>query len=94
MHLLSTALLEPEDEIDNNSGQQRNSQHRRPKPVVETALPASPNTLRSPVKRHQCIYHRSHCHECEQRGTNLAYAVAKVKQANSQAAEDDREVEP
>lgn len=52
MHLFSTALLEPEDEIDNDSRQQRNSQHRRPEPVVETALPASSNTLRSPVKRH------------------------------------------
>ena len=44
--------------------------------------------------RHERIYHRRHCDQCEQASADLADVVAEVEEADCQSAEDDGEVEP
>lgn len=45
------------------------------------------------MKRHESIYHRGHGHNREQARRDAPHVVAKVEQANGQAAQDDGEVE-
>jgi hypothetical protein len=46
------------------------------------------------VEGEQSIDHGHHGNESEEAGGNLANLVAEVKQSDSEAAEDDGEVEP
>lgn len=63
-----------------------------PQPCPSKCIMDTP--LSPPMERHQRIYHGRYRYQCEENCADLAYAIAKVKQAHGQAAEDYGEVEP
>lgn len=92
--VITSSARNPQNEIDNDSSQQRYSQNRRTEAVVKATLTPHPNALRAPVICHERIDHRSHGDECEEASRDLANLVAKVQKANGQSAKDNGEVEP
>jgi len=92
--LRASSPREPQHKVNNDSKQQRNSQHGRAKAIVEAALPSHADALRPPVESDERVDHCGQRDEGEQAGADLADAVAEVEQADGQAAEDDGEVEP
>lgn len=94
MSSVQLVVLHTQDEVDNDSSQQGNGQNSRAKSVVESALTATANTLRSPVKCDDCVDHGGHGDEGEETGRNATDAVTEVQQADGQTAQDDGEVQP
>jgi len=94
----------PQHKVHNNHRRQRNREHRRSEPIIESSpasrtLPDTNTTLIpypvcAPVEHTQGIDHRSHGNECEEPCGDLADLVAEVEEADGETAEDDGEVEP
>ena len=87
-------VLNAQDEVDHDSGQQGNGQNSRAEAVVEAALTTTPDTLGTPVECNDRINHGGHGDDGEQGGGDAANAVTEVQQTNGQAAQDDGEVQP
>jgi hypothetical protein len=92
--LFAIAHGQPENEVDNNSREQRDCQNRGTKSVIEATLSAHPNTPRAPVECEQRINHSHHSNKGEEPSANLSNSVTEVEKADCEAAEDDGEVEP
>ena len=84
----------PQYEINNNSGKQRNREYRRAQPIVKPALSPHSYALRPPMERKQRIQHGSHSDEREQACTDLTDFIAEIEEANGETTQDDSEVEP
>lgn len=63
--VVTTSSSNTEDKVDNNSGQQSNSQNGRTKAVVETALTSHTDALCSPVEGDECVDHGGHGNQGE-----------------------------
>ena len=85
---------DPQHKVDDDGAEQGNGQDGGSEAVVEAALAALADALGAPVEGHQCVGHGGHGNEGEEAGGDLANLVAKVEQADGEAAEDDGEVEP
>lgn len=92
--MIPTRPSNPQHKVHHHRCQQRNCQHGRPKPIIKPFLPTHPNTLCPPMERHERVEHGGERNEREEAGGDLADTVAKVEEADGQAAEDDGEVEP
>lgn len=85
---------QPEHEVDNDSSKQGQGEDGRTEPVVEAALAPHPYALCAPVECEEGVDHGHHGNDGEQAGANLSHLVAEVEKTDSQAAQDDGEVEP
>lgn len=95
MLLLPLGIIgDPQHEVHHHGKQQHNSQQRRTESVVKASLSPHPYALRTPVIRHQGIYHGQHGHAGEEKRRDKGRSVAEVEHADGQGAEDDGEVEP
>ena len=101
LHVLALAHDDAQHKIDNHRRGQRARQHRRAEAIVKTADAAGAtdgaagaDAARAPVEDAEGVEHGGHGDEGEAAGADLADAVAKVEQADGEAAEDDAEVEP
>lgn len=96
LHITSHTLIRShtQDKVDDDGSKQGESQHGRAEAVVEAALAALADAFGAPVEGDEGVYHGSHGDEGEEASADLADLVAKVEQADGQAAEDDGEVEP
>jgi len=92
--LLAISHGQPQHEIDNNSGEQRQRKDSRTEPVIETTLAPHPYALRAPMEREQGVDHGHHSDGSKQASTDLADPVTEVEKANGQSSEDDGEVQP
>jgi hypothetical protein len=92
--LLTPSPSNPQNKVDNNRQQQRNSQHCGTKAIIKAALASHADALRAPVESDKSVDHGRQRDEREEAGADLADAVTEVEQADGQAAEDDGEVEP
>lgn len=92
--LLAISHGQPQHEVDNNSGEQRQRKDSRTEPIIETTLAPHPYALRAPVEREKGVDHCHHSDSCEQASTDLADPVTEVEKANGQSAEDNGEVQP
>ena len=92
--LRTSSSSNPQNEVDNNREQQSNSQNRRTKAIVESALPSHANALCTPVECDKRVDHGHQGDECEESSADLSDAVTEVEKTDGEAAEDDGEVEP
>jgi hypothetical protein len=89
-----SCVRDPEHEINDNSQQQYDSQHSRPKTIIEASLAPQPDTLCPPMIRVKGVNHSRHGDDGEQEGGDESGPVAKVKHADCESPENDGEVEP
>lgn len=94
LSLVQLVVTHAEDKVDHDGGQQGNSKDSRSEAVVETALPAPTDTLRTPVKRHYGVDHGCHGNDGEQGGGDATDTVSEVEETHGQTTEDDGEVKP
>ena len=90
--MATTSSSNTEDKVDNDSGQQGNSQDSRTETVVETALTSHTNALCSPVEGDQGVDHCGHGDQGEQTSRDLADLVTEVEETDSETAQDDGKV--
>ena len=92
--LLTPSPSNPQNKVNNNRQQQRNSQHCGTKAIIKATLASHADALRAPVESDKSVDHGRQRDEREEAGADLADAVTEVEQTDGQAAEDDGEVEP
>ena len=92
--LRTSSSSDPQDKVDNDRKQQSNCKHRRAKAIIESTLPSHTDALRAPVECDERVDHGHQGDECEESSADLSDAVTEVEKADSEAAEDDGEVEP
>jgi hypothetical protein len=92
--LRTSSSSDPQNEVDNNRKQQSNSQNRRAKAIIESALPSHANALCAPVECNKRVDHGHDGNECEEACADLSDAVTEVEKTDGEAAKDDGEVEP
>jgi hypothetical protein len=80
---LATSTSNAENKVDNDRGQQSNSENSRTDTVIEAALATKADAASSPVEREEGVDHSRHSDECKEAGADLADLIAKVEQANS-----------
>lgn len=90
----STLGTHTEHEIDDDRSEKEEAQNGGPETVIVRAGATFANRRRTPMISDEGISHRGHGNEGEQCGRILAYAVAKVKQTDSKATNDNSEVQP
>jgi hypothetical protein len=81
-NLILFGVCYPKKEIDDDSGQQGDRQHRWPVTVIESALTTPSDTARAPVEGDECIYHGRHGDNGKEAGGDASDPIAKVEQAN------------
>jgi hypothetical protein len=92
--VITTSSSNTEDKVDDNSGQQSNSQNGRTEAIVETALTSHTDALCSPVEGDECVDHGGHGNQGEQTSRDLTDLVTEVEETDCKTAQDDGEVEP
>lgn len=85
---------QPQDKVDNDSSEQSDGEDGGTQPVIEAALAPHPYAPRAPVEGKEGVNHGHHGNKGEEGGGYFSNLVAKVKEADCEAAEDDGEVEP
>lgn len=83
-----------QDKVDNDGSKQSDGEDGGTQPVIEAALAPHPYTPRAPVEGKEGVNHGHHGNKGEEAGGDFSNLVAKVKEADCEAAEDDGEVEP
>lgn len=89
-----TWVRDPEHEIDDHSQQQYDSQHSRPKTIIEASLTPQSDTLCPPMIREKGVNHSRHGDDSEQEGRDESGPVAKVQHADRESPQDYGEVQP
>lgn len=92
--LLLVLTHDPQDKVDDNGAEQGNGQDGRAETIVKSTLPPLSYALRAPVEGDQCVGHCGHGDQGKQPSGYLTDLVAKVEQADGEAAQDDGEVQP
>lgn len=95
-HRMRSSIVrgDPKNEVDDHGSEQRQCQYGRTKPIIESCLTPHSDALRSPVESDQGIYHGRHGHQGEEPRRYLSNLVTEVEEADSEAAQNDCEVEP
>lgn len=63
--LVHLPVLNPQDEVNNDSGEEGNGEDGRTESVIDTALSAPTDTLCAPMECHQGVNHRAHGNDGE-----------------------------
>jgi hypothetical protein len=93
-HLFLVLAHNPQHEVHDHGRKQGNREDRGAKAIVKAALATLPYALSAPVEGDEGVGHSGHGNEGEEAGGDLADLVAKVQQADGEAAQDDGEVQP
>jgi hypothetical protein len=83
-----------QSKIDQDSSQDKHTQHRGSKAIIIRTRQSLTNSIRSPVEGRQGIDHHHHGDECEHSGRDTTDPVSKVEEANGEGSEEDGKVEP
>jgi hypothetical protein len=92
--MTSSRPRQPQNKVHNNSRKQGKCQYSRPKPIIKALLAPDPDAPCTPMELIERVEHGSHGNHGEDSCADLSDFVTEVQEADSQAAEDDGEVEP
>lgn len=84
----------PQNKVDNHRPQQGHSKYRRSIPIIKSTLPSDPDTLCSPMKCCEGVYHSCHGDEREEGSRDAAHRITEIEEADGETAKNDGEVEP
>jgi hypothetical protein len=80
--LVHLPVLNPQDEVNNDSGEQGNGEDGRTESVIDTALSAPTDILRAPVECHQGVNHCAHGDDGEEGCGDATDAIAEIEEAD------------